>query len=347
MHSCRFEAKRKVYKRDTYFNDSKDPSYYDRRLQNEISEEYDQERDPRTDEYPEGHPDNDANSLQLPDRADGKVSSNASRSKADLGNDSKLPGSKGKESDQKVSDELAEQDGNEQDDLEINRRTFFKTANGTSRQEDPQSMGNLTHPVWSDERPDFILWGPALEETLLYECFVLESVVPLECWHEIREQAVPKLIKKEFLYLKIPKRIKPLQLELVFLEGYHINFYEMYATRVVIEPAQERMVFGYFDSSHFDARVIKANALRSKKEQERNMMRELKTDNLKNIQILIDKNGREYPIDNEDIYGDDEDSDRETLVMRKKGKGEIAQRMKQRKASGKVRFAYEEPIYKG
>lgn len=181
-----------------------------------------------------------------------------------------------------------------------------------------------------------MLWGPAIEETLLYECAKLETIVPLECWHEVREQPVPKLLKKEYMYVKLLKRIKPLTCELVFVEQYHINFYETYATRVIIEPAQERMVTGYFDASLFDTRAIKANALRSKKEQERNMIKELKTDNLKNIQILIDKNGREYPIDNEDIYGDDEDSDKETMIMKRKGKGDTVQRMKQRKASGKV-----------
>lgn len=149
------------------------------------------------------------------------------------------------------------------------------------------------------------------------------------------------------MYVKLMKRIKPLTCELVFVEHYHINFYETYATRVIIEPAQERMIFGYFDASLFDTKAIKANAIRSKKEQERNMLKELKTENLKNIQILIDKNGREYPIDNEDIYGDDEDSDKETMIMRRKGKGDTVQRMKQRKASDKVvLFEHKDQILK-
>lgn len=181
-----------------------------------------------------------------------------------------------------------------------------------------------------------MLWGPAIEQTLAYEIAVLETVVPLECWHEIRESPAPKLLKKEYMYVKIQKRIKPLIIELVSLEMCFVDFYAMYTMRVIIEPAQERMVYGYFEADQQDSKTIKANAARNKKEQERNMIRELKTENLKNIQILIDKDGREYPIDNDDIYGDEEDSDRETLVIRRKGKGDLAERIKQRKASEKV-----------
>lgn len=324
-----------MYKRDNYFNDSRDPSYYDRRLQNEISEEYEPDRDPRTDEYPDGQQDHDGPSLQLPSGQDAKPSPNASRSKAELANDQNN-NSKHKIDEQKLVEQLGDGDPDNPDELEIHSRLEDYRDNQDGQDNDPKSLSEKQGLSLADENPDFVLWGPAIEETLAYECAKLESIVPIECWHEVREQPVPKLLKKEYLYLKIPKRIKPLTIEFVSLEHYQINFYETYATRVVIEPAQERIVFGYFDASLFDSRMIKANAIRSKKEQERNMIRELKTENLKNIQILIDKNGREYPIDNEDIYGDDEDSDKDTMILRRKGKGDAAQRMKQRKASGKV-----------
>ena len=67
-------------------------------------------------------------------------------------------------------------------------------------------------------------------------------------------------------------------------------------------------------------------------------VKELKTENLQNIQVLLDKNGREIQIDNDDIYGDDEDSKDMDVYIRKKGKGDdSSKRFKSRKASIRVR----------
>lgn len=174
-------------------------------------------------------------------------------------------------------------------------------------------------------------------ELLTYECQTLGYHIPLECWSEIREFAVPKLLKKEYTYVKLIKRVKPYTMELRLHEHYFIDLSKQFPTIPLFSPAHERVAFGYFSALLF-RKQSKSMEQKSKKEQERNLVKELKTENLQNIQVLLDKNGREIQIDNDDIYGDDEDSNDMDVYIRKKGKGgDSSKRFKSRKASIRVR----------
>lgn len=193
--------------------------------------------------------------------------------------------------------------------------------------------------IIDDGVPVQVIIDPLMAEVVNFEYFQLDPTVPLECWHEFREHATPKLIKKEYYYLRIMKRVKPKFIELESWMIFQIDFYAIYDSRVIIEPAIVKTASGYYDSSYFDKALQQAKMLKSNKEHEKVFVRALNTENLKNMQILIDKNGHEYAVEKDDPYGDDEDSDPEETKHLIKGKGATAQRIKQRKALGKVALA--------
>jgi hypothetical protein len=120
----RYEANR-TSKKDNYFNDSRDPSYYDRRLQNEISEEYEPDKDPKTDDNQDGSPDQDPNSMQLPAGHEFKP---ASKSKDDLNEDNKQE-SKPRLGDDDPNNEMNRDGQQPQDELEFHRRLRVNKKN--------------------------------------------------------------------------------------------------------------------------------------------------------------------------------------------------------------------------
>ena len=134
---------------------------------------------------------------------------------------------------------------------------------------------------------------------------------------DYREYAVPKLIKKEFLYRKIQKRVWPLSLELKLFEGVYIDSQKNLRVPVPIPHAQARKVDFYVSAQQLSARKAKAGEqFKTKRERERDLINELRTDTQANMQVLLDRNGREMQIESDDNEADD-DSEQELANERR------------------------------
>lgn len=229
--------------------------------------------------------------------------------------------------------------GDMNDDMEFHKREPKPQNEDQMDEKIVEKIENSELPP-AEMFPHLPLVGPAIEQVTGYEWARLDPVIPLECWQETRDHAVPFLISKEYCRFHISKKIEPLILQLEIWEEYSITNLIHYEERFVIEPAQERVAYGYFDYSFFDNSLRQVKLIKSKKEHEKGLMRELKNENLKYMQILIDKNGREYLIDNDDNYDDDDDSEKDIIHVKRKGKGSIVQRMKQREGTGRVNYTY-------
>lgn len=237
-----------------------------------------------------------------------------------------------------VKDELDSPQFSDSEGDNIDLQLKDNNSQAIDSKEGKKGVSNIVQTVDDGTTRQFVIFPLELEE-VAYETTRLEPTVPLECWHEMRENAIPKVIKREYYYLRIMKRIKPKFMELESWMIFQVDFYAVYESRVIIEPAIVKMAQGYFDMSYFDKALQQAKMLKSNKEHEKVFVRALNTENLKNMQILIDKNGHEYAVERDDPYGDEEDSDLEETKQLIKGKGATAQRIKQRKMLGKVFYA--------
>jgi hypothetical protein len=174
-----------------------------------------------------------------------------------------------------------------------------------------------------------------LAQLHLHEVGKLWPYIPLECWQEIRDQPNQKLIKKEHSYCRIMKKIKPKEYELVSHEVFSIDFNKEYETRIIIPHSVERKVIFYYSPS---LRQAKISEMKIRKDQEKSLINELKTEKMKNIQILLDKNGKVIQIDNDDIDDDNESVDREAILLEKKRKVDVSNKIRnQNKTSVRVK----------
>ena len=155
---------------------------------------------------------------------------------------------------------------------------------------------------------------------------------------DFREYAVPKLVRKEYLYRKIQKRVWPQTVELRLFESVYLSSNRHLQQPVPVPPAQERRVRFYVTAAQLAARKPRPGdqPFKSKRERERALLDELRTDTQANMQVLLDRNGREMQIDSDEA-DPEEDSELELANERRlRAKLEPGKSLKSKKTAARV-----------
>ena len=174
-------------------------------------------------------------------------------------------------------------------------------------------------------------------ECLSYDIDRLDRCVLIEPMLDYREYAIPKLISKEYSYRKIQKRVQPLEIDTLLYEYYYVEQRINLNDRVIVQYSEERRVYAYYTRQQLSTRHKGDDYMKSKKERERHLLNELKSNNTENnnIQILVDKNGKEIYIDSDDNDEDDDESN-DYQISRKKVKFEGGKNVKNKKIIARV-----------